>query len=670
MFIVHFYWQAICTGTIRVLIFRIMKKLFVFITILLFSTLCFSQEYSSKNKKAIAAYELGLQNFQLLYYDKAEINLQNALKQDEYFAEAYNLLAGVYEQRKDTANMLATLQLCVDKCGGTQLWTRYRLAYEQYNVGKYKEALYNLQQFQRANEMHSSTTLSKVEEMKFNDLYAKTTAAIELQNNPVNFTPKNLGTNINTQYDDYHPSITVDDNTIIFTTNLPTSNPRVKQEDLFSSTKNGDNWNKSVPLSSINTNTNEGAQSITADGKTMFFTICGAPNGLGSCDIYMSKKIGGQWIKPINLGEPINSKYWESQPSCSADGRTLYFASNRPGGMGKKDIYVSYFQNGQWTKPVNLGSEINTKYDEESPYIHADGTTLYYATDGLNGMGKKDIFGTKIIHDNNFQQNTWATPENLGYPINTYEDESHLIINAEGTKGYFASNRLGGIGGFDIYEFTIDETFKIKPNPVTYVNCIVFDAETKVKLGANIILSDVVTNQKVFISNSDQLSGECIVPFIEGHEYALSVEKAGYLFYSETVSLETFQGSAKVEIPLQKIIVGNFVVLKNIFFDTDQVSYKKESESELEAIGRFMKQNPTVHIEIGGHTDNVGNATYNQKLSENRANYIANELIKIYGIQPERLTWKGYGSTKPCAPNDTPANRAKNRRTQLVITKK
>lgn len=641
-----------------------MRKLIIFIAILFVAVLGFSQEYSSKNKKAIAAYELGLQNFQLLYYDKAEVNLQTALKQDEYFAEAYYLLAGVYEQRKDTANMLSTLQLCVDKCGGTQLWSRYKLAYEQYNLGMYKDALYNLQQFQRAKEMHNSANLSKVDELKFNDLYAKTTAAIEIQSNPVNFTPKNLGTNINTPYDDYHPSITVDDNTIIYTTNLPTSNPRVKQEDLFSSTKNGENWNKSVPLSSINTSTNEGAQSITADGKTMFFTICGAPGGLGSCDIYMSKKIGGQWIKPINLGEPINSKYWESQPSCSADGRTLYFASNRPGGNGKKDIYVSHLQNGQWTKPVNLGPEINTKNDDESPYIHADGTTLYYATDGLAGMGKKDIFGTKLI------QKEWTKPENLGYPINTYEDESHLIINAEGTKGYFASNRFGGVGGFDIYEFTIDETFKVKPNPVTYINCIVFDAETKVKLAANIILSDIATNEKVFISNSDQLTGECIVPFIEGHEYALSVEKSGYLFYSENVSLETFQGSAKVEIPLQKIIVGNYVVLKNIFFDTDKTNYKKESEPEVEAIGRFMKQNPTVHVEIEGHTDNVGNATYNQTLSEKRAKFIALELIKIYGIQIERLSWKGYGSTKPCAPNDTPENRAKNRRTQLVITKK
>ena len=643
-----------------------MKKIIYIFLLTLLSFGLQAQDYSSKNKKAIAAYESALQNYQLLYYDKAEENLKTALKQDEFFVEAYYLLAGVYTQKKDTTNMLNTLQTCVDKCGGTHLWTRYKLAYEEYNLGKYKEAFANLQHFKRAEEMHSSSTLSKVEQMNLDDLFEKTTKALELQSKPINFTPTNLGANINTPHDDYHPSITVDDNTLIFTTNLPTQNPRVKQEDLFSAQKIDNKWQKSVPLSSINTRTNEGAQSITADGKTMFFTVCGAPNGHGSCDIYMTKKVGDKWIQPQNLGEPINSKYWESQPSCSADGRTLYFASTRPDGFGKKDIYVSYLQaNGQWSKPANLGSEINTKYDDESPYIHADGITLYYASDGRPGMGKKDIFGTKKL-----DKTAWATPENLGYPINTNEDESHLIINAEGTKGYFASNRFGGVGGFDMYEFTIDETFKIKPNPVTYVQCIVFDNKTKAKLAAKVILSDVTTNEKVFINISDPVSGECIVPFIEGHEYALSVERSGYLFYSENVSLATFKGQEKVDIPLQQIIVGNYVVLKNIFFDTDQVSYKKESEPELEAIGRFMKQNPTVHIEIGGHTDNVGNAAYNQKLSENRATYIASELIKVYGVEKERLTWKGYGSSKPCAPNDTPANRAKNRRTEMIITAK
>lgn len=644
----------------------IMKKAFVIILSIFVAITTFAQEYSSTNKKAIAAYETALQNYQLLYYDKAEENLKTALKQDQYFVEAYYLLAGVYTQKQDTTQMLNALKTCVDKCGGTHLWSRYKLAYEEYNLGMYKEAFEQLQHFKRAEEMHSSSTLSKIEQINFDDLYLKTTTALELQQKAINFTPKNMGSNINTQYDDYHPSITVDDNTIIFTTNLPTANPRVKQEDLFSAQKVNDQWNKSVPLVSINTKTNEGAQSITADGKTMYFTICGAPDGLGSCDIYISKKVGQNWTKPVNLGAPINSKYWESQPSCSADGRTLYFASNRPNGQGKKDIYVSYLQsNGQWSAPKNLGPEINTKYDDESPYIHADGLTLYYATDGRPGMGKKDIFGTKKIN-----KDTWATPENLGYPINTNDDEAHLIINAEGTKGYFASNRYGGNGGFDIYEFTIDETFKVKPNPVTYVKCFVFDIETKAKLGARIILSDIATNEKVFISQSDQLSGECIVPFIEDHEYALSVERPGYLFYSETVSLTTFKGAETVNIPLQKIIVGNYVVLKNIFFDTDKATYKKESEPELEAIGRFMKQNPTVHIEIAGHTDNVGNAAYNQKLSESRANNIALELNKVYGIQLDRLTWKGYGSEKPCAPNDTPENRAKNRRTELIITQK
>lgn len=642
-----------------------MKKLFVILCSIFVAIATIAQEYSTTSKKAIAAYETALQNYQLLYYDKAEDNLKTALKQDQYFVEAYYLLAGVYSQKSDTTQMLSTLETCVEKCGGKYLWSRYKLAYEEYNLGMYNKAFANLQHFKRANEMHSSSTLSKVEEMNLIDLTNKVNKALELQSNPINFTPKNMGSNINTQYDDYHPSITVDDSTLIYTINLPTANPKINQEDLFSAQK-FEEWQKSIPLTQINTKANEGAQSITADGKTMFFTICNAPEGYGSCDIYVTQRIGNKWVKPRNLGPEVNGKYWESQPSCSADGRTLYFTSNRPGGIGQKDIWVTHLQsNGNWSKPENLGATINTKHNDESPYIHADGITLYFSSDGFDGMGKKDLYGSKQN-----DKNSWTTPENLGSPLNTNEDETHLVINAEGTKGYMASNRYGGFGGFDIYEFNIDESFKVKPNPVTYVKCIVFDNETKAKLGAKIILSDVATNEKIFINNSDQVTGECIVPFIEGHEYALSVEKTGYLFYSENVSLATFKGAEKVEIPLQQIIVGNYVVLKNIFFNTDSYSLKMESKSEIEAIARFMNLNPTVHFEIGGHTDNVGNATYNQKLSEQRASTVVTELVTKYGVDAKRLTWKGYGSTKPCVANDTPEHRAQNRRTELIITEK
>lgn len=642
-----------------------MKKIVAFIALSIIAFSLYGQEYSTTNKKAIKAYELGLQSFQMLYYDKAEESLRSAIKQDETFVEAYYLLAGVYNQTKDTTQMLSTLQTCVDKCGGEHLWSRYKLAYEQYDLGLYKEAFANLQHFKRANEMHTSSTLSKSDEANFNDLYEKTTVAIELQAHPVNFSPINLGENINTKYDDYHPTITIDDKTIIFTTNLPTSNPRVKQEDLFTATKNEMLWNKSTPLSSINTRTNEGAQSITADGKTMFFTICGAPDGLGSCDIYMTQKVNNSWIKPQNLGQPINSKYWESQPSCSSDGKTLYFTSNRPGSIGKKDIWVSHQQaNGLWSTPENLGEPVNTKYDDESPYIHPDGITLYYATDGIPGLGKKDIVASQQIG-----KNIWTKPQNLGYPINTNDDESHLIINAEGTKGYFASNRYGGFGGFDLYEFSIDETFKVKPNPVTYVLCRVFDFDTKAKIAAEISIFDLETGKVVYQNSSDVIKGECVVPFIENRDYALSVEKQGYLFYSENVSLNTIKDANNLSIPLQQINVGNFVVLKNIFFDTDSYNLKQESKTELLSFVKFMQQNSTIHFEIGGHTDNIGNAAYNLKLSTNRAKAVYEFLI-ANGIDANRLTYKGFGDTKPCVANDTEEHRAQNRRTQLNITKK
>lgn len=639
-----------------------MKRLTIIVLTFLCTLGAFAQEYSTTNKKAIAAYEAGLQNYKLLYYDKAESSLLHAIKIDQTFFEAYYLLAGVYSQQKDTAQMLATLKTCVETCGEKEPWAYYELAYEQYELGLFNEAQENLNGL-------AGATLTKTQERKADDLRNKIKTAKALTDHPISFKPVNVGSNVNTQYDDYHPSITVDDNTLIYTINVPTANPKVKQEDLFVSQKTGDSWGKSKPLSAINTVANEGAQSITADGKTMFFTICNAPGGLGSCDIYITKRFGDQWSKPKNIGAPVNSKYWDSQPATSADGRTLYFASNRPGGQGQKDIWMSQQgENGSWSEPVNLGASINTKYDDESPFIHADGITLYFASDGHDGIGGKDLYGTTRIGDGTSA--SWSDPINLGSPINTHEDESHLIINAKGDKGYFASNRYGGSGGFDIYEFSINETFKVKPNCVTYVTGTIFDAVSKEKLSARVTLHDLKSGALVFDSQTDRTTGGCIIPFIQDREYALSVEKQGYVFYSETISLTALNGTSSFNIPLQQISVGNFIVLKNIYFQTNSSICKDESRPELATIGRFMRQNPTVHIEIAGHTDNIGNATYNKKLSEERAAYVAQELIKSYGVDANRITHKGYGDTKPSVPNTSDENRAKNRRTELRITQK
>ncbi|HRS19465.1 MAG TPA: OmpA family protein, partial [Bacteroidales bacterium] len=364
-----------------------------------------------------------------------------------------------------------------------------------------------------------------------------------------------------------------------------------------------------------------------------------------------------------NIGSPVNTRNWESQPSLSADGRTLYFVSNRPGGYGKKDIWVSTLTDtNTWTPPVNLGPTINTKEEEESPYIHADGKTLFFSSDGHFGMGKKDMFVTQKLANG-----SWRQPINMGYPLNTHNKESHVVVNAAGTKGYFASNQFGTLGGVDIFEFDIDETFPIKPSPVTYIKGVVYDAKNiDKKVPALIQLSDIETGEVFYEHVADFYTGSFIVPFYQDKSYALTVTHHGYLLYSEQVNLKTIGKS--ISIPMQPIAIGNTVVLNNVFFDTDSYSLKPESKVELLAIVDFMNQNPLICFEIGGHTDNVGNKQYNTTLSNNRAKAVYDFIVEA-GISSSRLSYKGYADNKPVVDNTTPENRAKNRRTELVITK-
>ncbi len=637
-----------------------MRKLASILVVLLASSaLTFSQDYNTTNKKAIAAYEEAVKNFQYRYYAQAEESILKALKADEYFSDAYYLLAGIYTEQNQIEKVLLTLEKCVSLCAQKDPWSYYKFAYELAENGVYEKAVANLLKLKESGAKLSPKKLEYLD-----GLLTKSNVAINLMNNPVEFNPQNMGNKINSDFDDYHPAITVDDNFFIYTSRVPNPQARGNQEDLFFNTKNNDgSWKERKPLGRpINTPDNEGAQSITADGNKMIFTICNAPGGYGSCDIYITEKQNSFWKTPKNIGPVINTSKWESQPSLSADGRTLYFASNRPGGYGNKDIWMST-QNelGEWTPPVNLGAMVNTKMEDETPFIHADGVTLYFSSDGHPGMGKKDIYKT-----NKLSGNAWSQPQNLGYPINTHNKDSYIIVNAKGDKAYFSSNRYGArSGSMDIYEF--DMPTSIRPNSVTYIKGTVFDAADKnKKLSATVSLYELKTGNLLYKFNSDIHTGTFMVPFVEGVDYALTIEHNGYLFYSENVCLKSIESS--IEIPLQPMLVGKPVVLNNVFFDVDSDILKPESAIELLTIVNYMKQNPTICFEIGGHTDNTGSTAYNTELSSKRAKAVYSFLTSK-GIPAARLSYKGYADSKPVVANDSPENRAKNRRTELIITK-
>ncbi len=366
------------------------------------------------------------------------------------------------------------------------------------------------------------------------------------------------------------------------------------------------------------------------------------------------------------MGPVVNSSSWDSQPSFSSDGKTLYFASNREGGKGSSDIWKTELQpDGSWSAPVNLGDSINTKDEEIAPFIHPDNRTLYFASRGHQGMGGFDLFVSRMDANGN-----WTSPVDLAYPINTYADEINLVVNAKGDVAYISSDKLGGKGGMDIYSFKLYK--EAQPVMVTYFKGIVFDKETKQRLEAKFELIDLATGKIVSGSSSDKITGEFLLALPTEKNYGLNVSKPGYLFYSD--HFELIGGNSKTKpfiynVPLQPIRVGETVILKNIFFDIDKYDLKEESRSELGRLIQLLKSNLQIHIEISGHTDNHGTADHNLVLSRSRAQAVYNYLV-VNGISKERLSYAGFGMTRPIDTNDTEQGRANNRRTEFSVVAK
>ncbi|MCC6571641.1 MAG: OmpA family protein, partial [Chitinophagales bacterium] len=432
------------------------------------------------------------------------------------------------------------------------------------------------------------------------------------------------------------------------------------QEDIYVSTKTEKGFSPAVSLGNIiNTADNEGAETMNADGTLLFFTACNRMDGYGSCDIYFSQKLKGNWTAAMGIGKPINTSAWEAQPSFSSDGRALYFASSRPGGLGGKDIWVSYLDEQlKWSEPQNLGPNINTANDDQCPFIHADNQTLYFTSAGWPGMGGGDIYISRKTDTG------WTKAENLGYPINTETDDNGLAVSYDGKMAFLASNRENGFGGLDIYSFELPE--KMQPKRITYLKATVRDAVTKQLLQANYSMTDLETKKE---SKGVTQNGSFFATLEVNKNNALQIQQEGYLFYSRNINL-TAEASAtqpfEMEVLLQPISANGKITLNNVFFDFDKSELKPESFAELDKLVELLLKNPAVKMEIAGHTDSKGDKKYNLLLSQKRAESVMEYLLKK-GIDKLRLTAKGYGDTQPVAPNDTEENQAKNRRTEVKV---
>ncbi|MGB0918189.1 MAG: OmpA family protein, partial [Flavobacteriales bacterium] len=607
-------------------------------------------KYSTKSKKAIKHFEEALKYYNSRRGEEAIDVLKKAIKADENFAEAYAVSGDCYSDIGDLPSAIKCYQKVVD-INPDFLSTSYKqLADAQFKTGDYKSAVGNYEIFMTKKRVNPKIR-ERAERSLANARFG--TVAKEV---PVPFDPKNLGETVNTDQYEYFPVLTADEQTLVFTRNQRRSAASDYQEDFYVSGSAGDGvWSQARNLGApINTDDNEGAQTITADGSQLFFIGCNRKDGKGSCDIYRALRKGKKWGVPVNLDSPVNSSKWETQPSISADGKTLYFVSNRAGGLGGPDIWVTQLApNNEWTVPRNLGEQINTPFAEETPFIHPDGKTLYFTSNGHVGMGEKDIYMTRMLDDG-----SWSEPRNLGYPINTWNDEQGLFVAASGENAYFSSDRKGGFGKLDLYSFKLYED--ARPTRVTYVKGRVTDKETDNSLGADFELIDLASSEVVVRSTSDKISGKFLVTLPVDHEYALNVSKDGYLFYSEHFALSANQDLSKpysLNVPLQPIKFGETVVLKNIFFETASYDLLPESKVELDKLVAFMQNNPKIRIEIGGHTDNVGKPEDNQLLSENRSKSVRKYLIANQ-VSEDRIQFKGYGEEQPRDTNETPEGRA------------
>lgn len=467
---------------------------------------------------------------------------------------------------------------------------------------------------------------------------------------------------INTPSFEYLPAIPATGDFMVFTRRVQ------GQEDFYiSEFVNGD-WGQARPISELNTHENEGAHCVSADGSLLVFTACGRKDGLGSCDLYFSTRKGSGWSNPRNLGSQVNSKAWDGQPGFASDGRTLYFSSSRPGGVGGRDIYSIRRTANGWASPVNL-QELNTKDDEESPFIHPDNQTLYFMSTGHPGFGGSDLFFSRK------RGSTWTEPINMGPEINTEGNEGAIHIDIGGSTGYFAREKTADNGkdrDIDIYQYPIP--LDKRPTAATYAQVTVLDAVSNKEIIATVDVFDL-TDSLPFTRAMTNEEGKLLICIAKGKDYAVNIEKQGYFPFSENINLEgpgTILKPHPIDAYLRPISeekadsVEEVFVLRNIFFETGSAQLLDKSFFELNKLVDLLEATPNLKLEIQGHTDNIGTTEANQDLSLGRAKSVYDFLVRS-GISADRLTYKGYGESDPIASNDTETGRQQNRRTAFKI---
>jgi outer membrane protein OmpA-like peptidoglycan-associated protein/tetratricopeptide (TPR) repeat protein len=587
--------------------------------------------------------------FEAQNYEQCIQLLESSIEKDTNLLDAYITLFQVYSKIKQPKKAIDVFEKALqkDSVGAAPYILKYATALA--TISDYKKALSALKAFSNKTPAH--------QQQNINDLIA-ICEFVTQQEVDILAKVTNVGDSVNTANAEYFPTVTVQDSLLLFM-----RRNKDKREDFLFSNMNSNGFSLAKPLSdTLNFADKKGAPSLSSDLKTLYYAAEYMEMGYGRYDIYKVSKTDSGWSAPLNLGRNINSDFWESAPSISPDGQALYFSSNKPGGFGGIDIYVSYkTKNGYWSQAYNLGPNINTKGDDQTPFIHADNRTLYFASNGWPGYGGTDLFVAFKKLDGK-----WSKPTNLGYPINTFDNEGSIAIASNGWEGYIASDRIDSRGELDIYKVVLPQ--KARANKTYYFNGFITDAFSHLPIPGLVRLSDPKDSTKFMVINVDS-TGVFVLSIPEFDSLGIQVNSPQHDYASSLLSKEKLIQLAGTSqnfnlSPIQNKFTKDF---KNVFFDVNNAQLNAASFVELDALVNYLENTNNASIFIEGHTDNTGSEIANINLSEKRAFAIAQYLIKK-GIATQRISAKGFGASKPIADNGTAAGRAQNRRTSFTIT--
>lgn len=600
----------------------------------------YHKAYDLNPKNAILNYKIG----------KCYLNSNYRIKSLSYFEEAYRLDSIV---TVDIHLMLGTVY---------QLNGQWDKAIEQYN--------------KHLSLLHITVNAAEIKRVK--KYIRECNVGTLLVTTPAKLVKKNVGMNINSAFPDYLPVISADESMMIFTSRRPTGksgyaideNTGEYLEDVYQSLKVDGEWGTATVLKGkINTRDHDANCGISPDGQKLI--VYKSEN---DGDLYESNLEGTDWTDPVSFGENINSKYHESSAWYSPDLNKLYFVSDRPGGFGGRDIYMSRkSDDGKWLTAHNLGNTVNTPYNEEGVFMHPDGKTLYFSSRGHNTMGGYDIFRTQFDD----KTNTWSAPVNLGIPLNTPDDDVFFVLSANGKHGYYSTFSKTGYGEKDIVmvDFSeLEDSVEIAKmgGNITVIKGVVVDEETKKPMQAKVELVDNESSEVLGVYKSNSATGKYLIVVPTGKNYGVVISEGEHLFQSINVNLPKNSSYKEVlrDVKMDSISVGNRIILRNVFFDFNKSTLRPASVSELNRVVALLNERPSLRVELSGHTDSRGALVYNQELSYRRAHAVIQYLIEKGGIAPTRLAAKGYGETMPLVPNTSEENMQLNRRTEVKILSK